>query len=557
MMNCKKTVALALSLALAGSMLASCSQGAENSTSAQEPSAASSAAQVNTDPYYKYPEKIELTAGVQVYDAAKRLPQGDTLEDNRYTRYFEEKTNVHITNAFEAQTGDAYRQKVKLAAASDELPDIMFIHKDDYSLLKQLVEFGQIADLTEAFNTYLDPDVREKLTSGDGSAMAQVTFDGKIMAIPEPTLQYDMTRLLWVRQDWLDKLGLEAPRTVEDFIAVAKAFMEEDPDGNGKKDTYGMVASRNYHTAFEPIFSAYGAYPRLWYRDDSGEVVYGGVQPEAKEALAVLREMYEAGIIDSEFASREGENEQVASNRAGLYFCPWWGPWGNLVDSVTNDRTADWQAYALPLNAEGKFEAPNAAPANCYMVVSSKCENIDAVMRYFNVATNQNDLLEQNLYKDMEGLGEAYRLSAITLVTDYVDCIPKKNVLYNAILAGDEVIGGPTDINPVETEFNINAINEDAKAPKENIENWGQMAAYMIGAKPLVDNPAIQMKEGAFYGVTKTMEGKWANLQQLQDETYLGIIAGTIPLDEFDAFVERWNAQGGSEITEEVRASVQ
>ena len=149
----------------------------------------------------------------------------------------------------------------------------------------------------------------------------------------------------------------------------------------------------------------------MWIRDrdDSGEVVYGGVQPEAKEALAVLREMYEAGIIDSEFASREGENEQVASNRAGLYFCPWWGPWGNLVDSVTNDRTADWQAYALPLNAEGKFEAPNAAPANCYMVVSSKCENIDAVMRYFNVATNQNDLLEQNLYKDMEGLGEAYR----------------------------------------------------------------------------------------------------------------------------------------------------
>ena len=104
------------------------------------------------------------------------------------------------------------------------------------------------------------------------------------------------------------------------------------------------------------------------------------------------------------------------------------------MDSVTNDRTADWQAYALPLNAEGKFEAPNAAPANCYMVVSSKCENIDAVMRYFNVATNQNDLLEQNLYKDMEGLGEAYRLSAITLVTDYVDCIPKKNVLYLSLI---------------------------------------------------------------------------------------------------------------------------
>lgn len=556
-MKCKRLVSLALGFVMAGSLLAGCSQNKTASSADTGAASAGGTGEVNTDPYYKYPEKIELTAGVQVYDAAKKLPQGDTLEDNRYTRYFEEQTNVHITNTFEAQSGTAYRQKVKLAAASDDLPDIMFINKEDYSLLKQLVEFGQIADLTDAFNTYLDPDVREKLTSGDGSAMAQVTFDGRIMALPEPTLQYDSTYLLWIRQDWLDKLGLEPPKSVEELIQVAQAFMEQDPDGNGADDTYGMVANRYYDTTFEPIFSAYDAYPGLWYKNDGGEVVYGGVQPEAKEALAVLHQMYELGIIDTEFASRENENELVASNKAGLYFCPWWAPWGHLVDSVSNDRSADWRAYALPLNAEGEFNAPGASPANCYMVVSSECKNIDAVMRYFNVATNQNDLLEKDLYRGEEGLSESYRLSAISFVTDYVDCIPKKNILYNKILAGEEEIGGPTDINPVETEFNINAINADAKDPKANIEDWGQMAAYLIGAKPLAEDPAPHLKAGAFYGVTETMESKWANLKQLQEETYLGIIAGTIPLDDFDKFVENWNAQGGSTITEEVRASVQ
>ncbi len=555
-MKCKRLVSLALGFVMTGSLLAGCAQNKTVSSSTGAANAGGTG-EVNTDPYYKYPEKIELTAGVQVYDAAKKLPEGDTLEDNRYTRYFEEQTNVHITNTFEAQSGTAYRQKVKLAAASDDLPDIMFINKEDYSLLKQLVEFGQIADLTDAFNTYLDPDVREKLTSGDGSAMAQVTFDGRIMALPEPTLQYDSTYLLWIRQDWLDKLGLEPPKSVEELISVAQAFMEQDPDGNGADDTYGMVANRYYDSTFEPIFSAYDAYPNLWYKNDGGEVVYGGVQPEAKEALAVLHQMYELGIIDTEFASRENENELVASNKAGLYFCPWWAPWGHLVDSVSNDRSADWRAYALPLNAEGEFNAPGASPANYYMVVSSECKNIDAVMRYFNVATNQNDLLEKDLYKGEEGLSESYRLSAISFVTDYVDCIPKKNILYNKILAGEEEIGGPTDINPVETEFNINAINADAKNPKANIEDWGQMAAYLIGAKPLADDPAPNLKAGAFYGVTETMEGKWANLRQLQEETYLGIIAGTIPLDDFDKFVENWNAQGGSTITEEVRASVQ
>lgn len=552
-MKSKKLIALALAVVMTLTLFAGCGNNAASNPTTQNPTGTNGSDDAQSTE--QKTEKVELTAGVQIYDAAKRLPAGDTLEDNAYTRYFEEVTNIHVTNVFEAQYGEAYRQKVKLAAASNDLPDIMFINKDDYSLLTQLVEFDQIADLTDYFNNSLNPDIREKLTSGDGSAMASATFDGRIMAIPEPTLQYDMVRLLWVRQDWLDKLNLEAPKTVEDLMTVAKAFMEQDPDGNGKDDTYGLVATKDYSTIFEPIFNAYKAYPTMWYENADGEVVYGGVEPEAKEALAVLHQMYEEGIIDTEFAAREIDNEMVASNRAGLFFSPWWAPWGSLPDSVSNDPNAEWKAYALPLNADGEFLAPNAAPVNSYMVVSSECKDIEAVFRYFNACTDLNAITQQGIYSGMEGLNESYRLSAVSFVTDYVDCIPRKHLLYKAILAGEETVGGPTDFNPVETQMNIDFININTENPKQNMEAWMTAAAYMDGVAPIVDNPTFGVKTGSFYGVTETMETKWANLKQLQDQTFLGIIAGTLSLDSFDSFVEQWYAQGGNEITAEVRAS--
>jgi putative aldouronate transport system substrate-binding protein len=504
-------------------------------------------------PFYKYPETVNLTAGVPVYDGVKRLPEGDTLENNRYTRYFEEHSNIHITNKFEAQNGDAYSQKVQLAAASDDLPDFMVVDKRDYSLFKQMVEFGQVADLTEAYNKYVNPEIRAKIESGDGSALKQVTFDGKIMAIPSPTFQYDTMPLLWIRQDWLDELGLQPPQTVEDLEAIAKAFIAK---GFGGKSIMGLTADKYYDEAFAQIFAAYNAFPTQWYLDGSGELTFGAITPQAKEGLAKLAQMYKDGLIDPEFASRESSTEVVADNRVGMYFCPWWAPWGALLDSTKNDPTANWQAYTLPLSAEGKFSFAAPDPNNCYLVVSSNCQNIDAVMRYFNVSTDLNAVINEALYKDIKGLDEPYRLSAVSMVFDYVDCIPRKNILYNAILEGKETIGGPTDINPVETQYNIDCINAEAKTPRGDIDAWAQAAAYLIGAKPLVNNDKIVSVPGAYYGSTAIMDAKWANLKQLKDQVYLGIITGNLPIDAFDQFVSDWKTQGGDEITAEIKAII-
>ena len=194
---------------------------------------------------------------------------------------------------------DSYGDKLNLSIASGDIPDVMIV---DPTQLQQLTEAGAIEDLTPYIEKYANADLLENWSQTEGVALQAATIDGKIMGIPNVQPQADAPIMAWVRQDWLDKLGLEGPETVDDVEAIAKAFIEQDPDGNGAADTYGLSGTlnpvqvpSNLH-GFDAIFNAYGAFPKIFYKDAEGKIVYGSVQPEAKEALARLAAMYQAGI---------------------------------------------------------------------------------------------------------------------------------------------------------------------------------------------------------------------------------------------------------------------
>ena len=85
--------------------------------------------------------------------------------------------------------------------------------------------------------------------------------------------------------------------------------------------------------------------------------------------------------------------------------------------------------------------------------------------------------------------------------------------------------------------------------------NIPRLVSIMIGERPLVEE-GYEPIYNAYSGQTDTMAAKWANLQKLEEETFAKIILGQAPIDEFDSFVEKWYAEGGSEILEEVTAAV-
>jgi putative aldouronate transport system substrate-binding protein len=313
------------------------------------------------DPYGKYATPVTMTT-VRQFETTEKLPTGDTPENNQYTRYLKTTLNIDTQYLWTAASAD-YEGKVDLAISSNDLPDAMQVNLRQ---LTQLVNNDQIADLTDTYNNYASPSVKRMMDSSKGIALKAVTFNGKIMAIPALTVPDDGYQLMWIRKDWLDKVGLPIPKTVDDIEKTAQAFITQDPGGNGAGKTIGIVGPQNGgalnadflnptngNFGFDPVFFSYHAYPGFWVKGADGKAAYGSIQPETKTALARLADLYKKGLIDPEMGTRKDSSAPIAAGTAGIYFGEWWNGYWPLPDAVKNNPKANWQAYAVPLDSAG------------------------------------------------------------------------------------------------------------------------------------------------------------------------------------------------------------
>jgi len=504
---------------------------------------------IPAEPFYKYPEPITLTVAKPLNPEDKSLPSGDTVDNNQFTRYIFDKTNIKFDYSLTAKTGDPFTQKVQVAIASNDIPDVMVVSEKEF---RQMVEADQLEDLTQVYEKYASPQVKEFYATTEGKALKKATFDDKLMAIPNIVPQGDAPYFLWVRQDWLKKLGLEQPKSIDDIAAIAKAFIEKDPDGNGKADTIGLPGSPvdlvYGDNAFASIFSYYGAYPKYWMKDASGNVVYGSIQPQVKEALAKLREWYAAGLIDQEFALRKEAYELASGGKAGMFFGPWWIPWGPLGDAVKNDPKSEWIALAAPLTADGKFNTHTVPVSSSYVVVKKGIKHPEAVM----IAVNTTVAGERGTDPDAKKLDNRVNPGfwPLRVVIENADTVTRKHNMLVDTIAGK--------MKPEEMIPEMQEIYAKAKAsnydPAKDLGSWQPYYSYTVGSDPL--NGPLNPMENLFTSITKTMELKNATLDKMEKETYLKIIMGKEPLEAFDTFVEQWKKLGGEQITSEVKEAL-
>ena len=101
-----------------------------------------------TTPFGRYPETITYTLGKISGDNNSNMPEGDTYENNAYTRYLKEKINVQNKDIFE-EPDINYGNMVSMAISEENIPDIMFV--DNYDYLKLLVEKDMVEDLTDIY----------------------------------------------------------------------------------------------------------------------------------------------------------------------------------------------------------------------------------------------------------------------------------------------------------------------------------------------------------------------------------------------------------------------
>jgi len=548
-------IRLAIGILAATVALAACSSNGGNGESGSNPASSpagansgqaspSASSEEQADPYGPVAKPVTITIGKNASQNTD-LPAGSTIEDNELTRYISQKLNVTFKDAWQA-SGDGYTQKVSLTLASGDLPDVMVVNKQQ---LVQMTNAGLIEDLTDSFNKYVSPNLKAAYDSTNGYSLQSATIDGKLMGLPNINPGADAENLLWVRKDWLDELGLQEPKTLDDIIAISKAFQE-------KKGAVGLLGSQtivnvgNNPEGFDTIFSLFNSYPKMWIQDDSGKVVYGSITPETKTALAKLREMYQDGVIDKEFAVKTGDqnNELIVSGKAGIYFGPWWEPFSPLNDSITQDSKAEWVAYLAPLGEDGKLNTHNMAPSDAYLVVRKGFESPEAVIKTANYQFDIDQLQGEGIVKNDP---YSWTNMPFTLLLSRYDDKESK------ALAVQKVIDGQASADSLQGEAAqvYQSYLKDKQNPKKDVAAWSQAHAFLTGALPLAGD-GLNKKMGVFYDVTDTMKMKWANLQKLETETFLKIILGTEPLDSFDTFVEKWKSQGGDQITKEVEKEI-
>lgn len=514
-----------------------------------------------TTPYGKYPEQLTYTLGKLSGANNSNLPDGETYENNSYTRLLNERLNVQNQDVFEAMD-EQYTDSVTMVIAQNDLPDVMIV--EDLDELQYLVDNDMIADLTDSYNNCMSDTIKNIYGSYGRDILDVVTFGGKIMAIPETNIS-DGPNLIWLRKDWMDALGLSAPRTLSDVEEIIRQFKEKDPGHNGAGNTVGLVCDTSlcggcgYSSEYtlDIIFAAYGAFPKQWIYDEDGNVVYGSVQPEAKEALAHIHELYKEGILDQDFLMRTSSNliELIVDGQCGSFFGPWWAPNNPLMQAVEQNKDAEWQPYLIATEKSGFTSYHTQNPSGKYIVVRKgyeypeiACKIVSVLFDYLRYNDRDNQEIV-DYYK--ENVDPTARPFAINV--DYNNALQICYGELNHVFAGDK---SADELNVLEYSYYEACESYLKDAENASAEDWAAYTSRITACKILNDGRTNKV-ESLYFGETETMVTDWWSLENLESDTYLKIVTGESALDEFDRFVENWYQNGGETITKEVRAEIE
>lgn len=520
--------------------------------------------EARTTPFGAYPETIEYTLGKMTSVNNSNMPENDTYTDNAYTRYIKSVINVQNVDVFEANDSQ-YDTNVSMVISMGSLPDIMVVSSQDE--VEQLVEAGLIEDLTESYNNCISDRIRKMYESYGDSLKDMVTYDGKIMALPETNIT-DGPNLVWLRKDWMDKLGLSEPHTIDDVVNIVKHFISEDPgnngvDASGKPNTVGLAVDTDvtgecgYSSEFllDIIFACFGAYPKQWIMNDDGEIVYGSVTDEAKEALSYINNLYNQGVIDNDFLLRTSTNicELIENGLCGSFFGPWWAPNNPLANAVSRNPDADWQPYLIATDSDGTTSYHSQNPCYKYVVVRKGYEHPEIAAKMISVMFDKVrfDCTDSEEFKNYYQLNVEPTARPLSINVDYNNAL---SICYRNI---DATISGrknPDSLELLERSF-YDACSEYIKNANKTSTQW---AAYMsrIKACSLIAQDNIKVVDSLYFKTTDTMKSHWWRLKAKEKEAYLKIISGEEDISYFDTFVKEWNEQGGQTITSEVSESM-
>ncbi len=372
-----------------------------------------------------------------------------------------------------------------------------------------------------------------------------LSVDGKLYALPNIWSLGANAMGLGVREDLLTTAGATVPTTIAEWETAMEKLKAAGLIPFSSSKDIGIQNSLNW------IFGAYNSYPTIFHEKD-GKIVYGSIEPEAKEPLRIAADWYAKGYIDNEYATIDDAANQQKWNDSKsastlFYFYCFYPKGAHLGDDyyrvVYNTPGAIVNHIALPKGPEGfsgTAQNPSIGAGNRFAAGTS-AEKIEKYLKFWDYCS----MTQEGIKMFMAGIeGETYNMvdGKVQFVEGLADELNEDGSIKVDHKADRQKLGIECDFNCIPVSLN----NYD-------LQYWNLDPAY---TQARIDAP---LKNPGLYDVMKTFPRPvWEQykdaLTKLQEDFYYAVFTGAKTVDDFDAFVAEWLAAGGQEVLDEANA---
>ena len=426
-------------------------------------------------------------------------------------------------------------EQFNVLIASGDLPDII---ENDWNSrysggVEKAITDGIIIPIDEYFDTKA-PNYKKVLDENPELSKSTFSTDGKQLLFHVLKEDYKMNTYIGpqIRKDWLDKLNLEVPTTIDEWYTVLKAFKEKDPNGNGEADEVPLADDKTMF--FRHFAAAFGCLKGEFYENANGEFVYGSIEPEFKDFITEMNKWYQEGLLDNEFASstRKNIDAKITTDISGAFIGYLGSQMGNYLAAKAEDENFDLIGTPWPVGPAGK--AYCALPSVVRLVtygygsaITKDCKNIDAAIKFLDYCYSDEAYMLQNW--GVEGVtytkeGDSYQYTDLIVNNpEGKDPIQAMSPYAAPAYGGTKMLGAEPYMSFM---YNL-------QQQKDAANLWAEGDNSL-----LIPSYAYTAEE------SKQISDIIADINTYEEEMFTKMIIGVVPISEFDTYVQKIKNMG-------------
>ncbi|OKP82816.1 ABC transporter substrate-binding protein [Paenibacillus helianthi] len=511
----KKSFTLLLSALLTFSMLTACS-GNNNKNNEASPSNAGPSGGTDTATKAPEPEKPTEIKIMLPLNTSETPP--DTIKTE-----VEKLTNTKLTYQF--YPADTYEEKLNSSFATGSLPQVTYLkNQTTFLQMKESIKDGQFWEIGPLLSEF------PNLNKLKPEILNNTKVDGKLytLYIGRPLARQGII----YRKDWADKLGLKPPANVDELFAMAKAFTEQDPDGNGNKDTVGIV-DRNelVYGAFKTVSSWFGT-PNNWGEKD-GQLEPEFTFPQYFDTMDFFKKARDAGYMNQDFAatSKTDAVKMFVSGKAGMYI----GGSMQDIDTLNKDLIKNFpdavlDTHSMVAGPDGKFAQWMIPGYNNVVLFPKSAVKDEAELKkilafYDKMMTPE---VANLMYWGIEG-------THYTVVDGRAKPADDKELIEREVKGYKDSVIGEADTNGMYQSLNV-------------------LPGRIHAEELLLENVKVGVADPTAALDSPTYTSKGVELQQIITDATYKYMYGQIDKAGFEKEVQAWKDRGGQKIIEEYNA---